>query len=60
VAALSLAVYGIGVPAFFSYFLVTHRAAIDADQRLRQLAEGDLAITNPNLHIRRCDSVASR
>jgi hypothetical protein len=54
VAVLSLVVYGVGVPAFFSYFLVTHRAAIDADQRLRQAGEGELAITNPNLHIRRC------
>jgi hypothetical protein len=54
IASLTLVVYGIGIPAAFAYFLRTNRAAIRADQTLRQRGEGDLATTNPNLKIRRC------
>ncbi len=53
VAAVSMLAYGIGVPAAFAFFLRTNRVAIRDDQRLRQRGEGELAITNPNLHIRR-------
>jgi hypothetical protein len=60
IASLTLVVYGIGIPAAFAYFLRANRAAIRADQTLRQRGEGDLATTNPNLKIRRCvvDTVA--
>jgi hypothetical protein len=54
VAALSMVLYGIGVPAAFAYILYHNRVAIRADQALRQRGEGELAITNPNLHVRRC------
>jgi hypothetical protein len=52
-ATASLLLYGGGVPAVFALTLFRYRAAIRADQRLRQRCEGEEAATNPNLHVRR-------
>ncbi len=48
-----VALYGIGLPVGFGYLLYRHRASIRADQRLRAKGEGETALTNPNITIRR-------
>jgi hypothetical protein len=49
----SLVLYGLGVPLSFLYFLHRYRREIVADQQLRRRCEGEMVLTNPNLHIRR-------
>ena len=51
--AVSVAVYGVGLPVTFAYFLWKHRDAITADQQLRVKGEGETSLTNPNISIRR-------
>jgi hypothetical protein len=53
-AYLSFLLYGLGIPAGFACIMWRYRAAIIADQQLREQGKGDHAITNPNVHIRRC------
>ena len=53
VASLSLSLYGCGLPVAFAYFLWTNRAAITADQQLRVKGEGETALTNPHISVRR-------
>ena len=53
VAAFAVVLYGIGLPVTFWYFLHRHGRAIDADQALRKRCEGETAMTNPNISVRR-------
>jgi hypothetical protein len=43
----------LGLPSAFGAVLVYHRHSIVADQSLRSVGEGDSALTNPDIHIRR-------
>ena len=51
--AVAVAVYGVGLPSAFGYFLWKHRSAIDSDQVLRERGEGETSLTNPNISVRR-------
>uniref|UniRef100_A0A7S1GCG6 IPT/TIG domain-containing protein n=1 Tax=Bicosoecida sp. CB-2014 TaxID=1486930 RepID=A0A7S1GCG6_9STRA len=51
-AALSLLVYGAGIPLLIAANLWVHRVAITADQALRAKGEGDSFLTNPNYAVR--------
>ncbi len=53
VAGLMLVFFVLGVPAAFGGFLVYYRHNITADQTLRAVGEGDSALTNPDIDIRR-------
>ena len=53
VAAAMVVLFVVGVPVGFAVVLLHHRTAITADQFLRVWGEGDSAVTNPNIHIRR-------
>ncbi len=53
VGGLTLLVFAIGVPIAFGSFLVLNRGRVQADQRLRVRAQGDSALTNPNIQLRR-------
>ena len=53
VASLLLVVFGTGLPASFGALLWGHRNAIYADQLLRVRGEGESALTNPHIHVRR-------
>jgi hypothetical protein len=47
-----LALFTVGVPVLFAVLLFHNRAAIVADQRLRQRGEGDSIMTNPHIRVR--------
>ena len=49
---VSMVLYTIGLPVFFSRILYSNRAGIIADQRLRKRNSGMTKSTNPNIHIR--------
>ena len=53
VAGLMLALYAVGIPCLFGFILLRHRTGIQYDQLLRQKGEGDTALTNPYLFLRR-------
>jgi hypothetical protein len=53
VSSLSLVLYGFGLPLLFVWVLRTHRNAVFFDQLLRVRGEGESALTNPYIHIRR-------
>ena len=53
VGGLTLLVFAIGVPIAFGSFRVVNRGRVQADQRLRVRAQGDSALTNPNIQLRR-------
>jgi hypothetical protein len=53
VAALMIIVYALGIPCAFALILFSHRKGIRFDQILRQKGEGETALTNPYLHLRR-------
>jgi hypothetical protein len=52
VAAVTIVLYILGLPAAFAGFLWRNRAAVRADQRLREKGEGDSALTNPHIQVR--------
>jgi hypothetical protein len=52
-ALLSLAGYGVGVPAAIAFVLHRYRARMAADQALWLTGRGDTAVENPNWSIRR-------
>ncbi len=51
--ALSVSLYGVGLPLTFATVLFRHRVAITADQRLRMKGEGESSLTNPDIRVRR-------
>ena len=53
VASVYVVVFVLGVPLGFASLLAYHRKAVTADQFLRVWGEGDTALTNPNIHVRR-------
>ncbi len=53
VAGFMVVVFVLGLPFAFGAVLVYHRHGISADQSLRSVGEGDSALTNPDIHIRR-------
>ena len=53
VASVMLLLFVVGVPAAFGAVVSFNRAAIVADQELRMRGEGDVALTNPNIRMRR-------
>ncbi len=53
VGALSVVLFILGVPGAFGAILYRHRQAIVDDQLMRERGEGDSALTNRNLSVRR-------
>ena len=53
VAVVMILGFALGVPCAFAGVLVTHRAAVVADQTLRARGEGDSELTNPHVRVRR-------
>jgi hypothetical protein len=53
VATIMLLLFIIGVPVAFATLLFVNRRRIVADQMLRVWGEGESALTNPNIHVRR-------
>jgi hypothetical protein len=53
VAAVSIVLYVLGLPAALAVFLVRSWRKVQLDQRLRERGEGDSALTNPHFHFRR-------
>ena len=49
----SIAGFGVGLPALFYYIMWWNRDAMFADQLLRMRNEGETAMTNPNIVVRR-------
>jgi hypothetical protein len=52
VAAITVALYVLGLPLTFGLFLLRNRTAVRADQTLRERGEGDSVLTNPNIKAR--------
>ena len=52
VAYFMVFAFGLGVPASFGVILFWNRAAIEADQRMREKGQGDSLITNPHIRVR--------
>ena len=53
VAGAMVVLFVLGVPCGFGVLLAYYRHGMQADQFLRVWGEGDSAVTNPNIHIRR-------
>ena len=53
VGAVTLALFAVGVPLTFALFLLLNREGVQMDQRLRVRGEGDSALTNPHVQLRR-------
>jgi hypothetical protein len=53
VGGITMALFGVGVPVSFTLFLFFNHEGVKADQRLRVKGEGDSALTNPNIQLRR-------
>jgi hypothetical protein len=53
VGVLCVILYGFGLPITFTYILTRYRHEIRADQLLRARNEGETALTNPHIRIRR-------
>jgi hypothetical protein len=53
VAALSVVVFVLGLPAALTVFLARTWSKVQQDQRLRERGEGDSQLTNPHFHFRR-------
>ncbi len=53
VAAVSIVVYVLGLPAALSVFMVRSWRTVQQDQRLRERGEGDSPLTNPHFLFRR-------
>lgn len=52
-AALSLALFTVGLPLSFFIIMYRFRNEIYADQRLRERNVGNSPTTNPNFHVRK-------
>ena len=53
VAVVLLVVFGLGLPLLFLFLLRRHRNEMFVDQLLRVRGEGETAMTNPHISIRR-------
>ena len=53
VGALTLVLYGLGVPVLFGVLLRRQNDAIHLDQEMRARGEGETSLTNPHIHVRR-------
>jgi hypothetical protein len=53
VAAVTILAYVLGLPAALVVFIAFNWRKVQRDQRLRELGEGDSALTNPHFYFRR-------